>query len=205
MKLYSSEHFSLNEIRSAGKKEIPGILCFKGLPSVFGSSAEVLAIEDGVVVESGKCNYRGSRKYRLGSFVTIACRNGVSITYGRLACRFAMEGDKVKKGDCIGIEGSSGSGQGEYLTLEFRRNGRRVDGCDYLGIPHIATVFTPKAQTAVDIVAGACKLSDEEKEIFENSPEASRLCSLILPHLASVAPLSPDSYALKRKNPDTAM
>ena len=183
MQLYKSGHFALTEIRRSGKKDTAGILCFEGLPSVFGSKEEVLALEDGVVLRAGRCTDLKSRDHRLGTFVAIGGRNGVSIIYGRLACRFVRNGDYVKAGTCIGIEGSSGSGSGEFLTLEFRKNGRRVDGCEYLGISHMPQEFNPPESSAAEIVCRACSLDEPTRRYLDAAPDSDRLWNSIASHL----------------------
>lgn len=183
MQLYKSGHFALTEIRRSGKKDTAGILCFEGLPSVFGSKKEVLALEDGVVLRAGRCTDLKSRDHRLGTFVAIGGRNGVSIIYGRLACRFVRNGDYVKAGTCIGIEGSSGSGSGEFLTLEFRKNGRRVDGCEYLGISHMPQEFNPPESSAAEIVCRACSLDESTRRYLDAAPDSDRLWNSIASHL----------------------
>lgn len=183
MQLYKSGHFALTEIRRSGKKDTAGILCFEGLPSVFGSKKEVLALEDGVVLRAGRCTDLKSRDHRLGTFVAIGGRNGVSIIYGRLACRFVRNGDYVKAGTCIGIEGSSGSGSGEFLTLEFRKNGRRVDGCEYLGISHMPQEFNPPESSTAEIVCRACSLDEPTRRYLDAAPDSDRLWNSIASHL----------------------
>ena len=183
MQLYKSGHFALTEIRRSGKKDTAGILCFEGLPSVFGSKKEVLALEDGVVLRAGRCTDLKSRDHRLGTFVAIGGRNGVSIIYGLLACRFVRNGDYVKAGTCIGIEGSSGSGSGEFLTLEFRKNGRRVDGCEYLGISHMPQEFNPPESSAAEIVCRACSLDEPTRRYLDAAPDSDRLWNSIASHL----------------------
>ena len=134
-KLYQSMRFQLTEIRTSGKKQTTGILCFRGSPTKYDLTGKVVcAIEDGVVVASERCYDPGSRDFRRGRIVEIAGASGVTLAYGRLVSANVREGDVVRAGDPIGIEGNSGAGNGEYLTLEFRRNDRRVDGCGLLGI-----------------------------------------------------------------------
>ena len=133
--LYQSQRFQLTEVRVSGKKQTAGILCFRGSPSRLDRTGKIVcAIEDGVVVASERCYDPGSRNFRRGRIVEIAGANGIVIAYGRLASANVREGDVVRAGEPIGIEGNSGAGNGEYLTLEFRRTGRRVDGCGLLGI-----------------------------------------------------------------------
>lgn len=134
-KLYQSMRFRLTEIRTSGKKQTTGILCFHGSPTKYDLTGKVVcAIEDGVVAASERCYDPGSRDFRRGRIVEIAGASGVTIAYGRLASANVRKGDMVRAGDTIGIEGNSGAGSDEYLTLEFRRNDRRVDGCGLLGI-----------------------------------------------------------------------
>ena len=183
IRLYRSNHFALTEIRATGKKNVAGVLCFEGLPSVYGSSKEITAVESGVVVRAGKNNNIHSREHRLGTVVTVTGRNGVNLTYGRLACRTVNEGDYVHAGDVIGIEGSSGAGSGDYLTLEFRRNGRRVDGCKYLGIPRKEGEFKPPLEPAAYIVCRACGISEQMRDHINILPEASELWEKLLAKL----------------------
>lgn len=134
-KLYQSKRFQLTEVRASGKKQTAGILCFRGSPTKYDTTGKVVcAIEDGVVITARRCYDTGSREYRRGRIVEVAGAGGAVVAYGRLASTNVHEGDVVRAGDPIGIEGSSGAGIGEYLTLEFRRNGRRLDGCGLLGI-----------------------------------------------------------------------
>ncbi len=183
MNLYKSNHFVLTEIRITGKKETGGILCFEGLPSVYGSAKEIVALEDGVVLRAGRNNDIHSREHRIGIAVTMTGHNGVTVTYGRLACRLVDEGDYVRKGEVIGIEGSSGTGDGEYLTLEFRRNGRRVNGCEYLGIPARVAEFHPPHEPDADVVCRVCGLNDRIRTYIESCPDAHEMWKKVRLHL----------------------
>ncbi|MBE6611671.1 MAG: M23 family metallopeptidase [Ruminococcaceae bacterium] len=185
LQLYKSNHFALTEVRTSGKKEVRGVLCFEGLPSVYGSSTEVLALEEGVVMMAGRCHDPRSRDYRRGTIVTVTGQNGVCITYGRLDHRFVNEGDFVHAGQPIGVQGSTGSGMGEYLTLEFRRNGRRVDGCEYLGIPPKPMEFCPPDCRVSDVVARACGLTDHMRVYMDCYADADELWSRIYRHLST--------------------
>jgi len=179
MKLYKSMHFALVDIRSTGKKETNGILCFQGLPSVYGSAKAVCSVEGGVVISAGRNNDQNSRAHRLGTAVTVRTVNGVEITYGRLSQRVVHKGDRVEHGQLIGYEGSTGSGTGSYLLLEFRRNGRRIDGCEYLGILPHTRVFSPEDIPIADAVCRACGLTDRMRDHLELCPDASDMWKLI--------------------------
>ena len=184
MKLYKSEHFALTEIRTTGKKHTNGILCFKGLPSVYGSANAVCAIEDGTVLFAGNSNNIKSRTHRLGTMVMISGREGVTVTYGRLSRRIVSTGDYVKRGELIGFEGSSGSGSENYLLLEFRRNGRRVDGCEYLGLDARTAVFKPEDLPLSEVESRTCGLTTRMRIYMESCPEADVMWKLIFNKLA---------------------
>lgn len=175
MKLYSSEHFVLTQIRFTGKKDTGGILCFEGLPSVYGSHKEIVALEDGVVLRAGRNPDIHSREHRLGTAVTMTGRNGVTVTYARLACRYVNEGEYVRRGTVIGLQGSSGTGSEEYLLLEFRKNGRRVNGCEYLGIEPKAAEFRPPYEPDADVVCRVCGLNERMRTYIESCPEAPEI------------------------------
>ena len=184
LQLYKSNHFALTEIRATGKKDTRGILCFEGLPSVYGSAKEVTALESGVVMAAGRSLDPHSREYRRGTTVTITGRQGVCITYGRLAHRTVREGDYVSAGQVIGLQGSTGAGCGEYLTLEFRRNGRRVDGCEYLGIPAKPGEFNPPDCRPADVVTRACGLTDLMRVYLDCFEDADALWNKLYNRLA---------------------
>jgi len=186
LQLYKSNHFALTEIRRSGKKDTRGILCFEGLPSVYGSAQEITALESGVVVAAGRCQDPGSRNYRRGTIITVLGKNGVHITYGRLAHRMVRQGDYVEEGQVIGLQGSTGAGCGEYLTLEFRRNGRRVDGCEYLGIPPKTGEFNPPDCRPADAVTRACGLTDVMRVYIDCFEDADALWNKLYRQLADV-------------------
>ena len=179
MQLYKSQHFVLSEIRISGKKQTRGALCFEGLPSVYGSDKEVVALEDGIVLRAGRNADIHSREHRLGTLVTLSGHDGATVTYARLAARYVNEGDYVKKGEVIGIQGSSGTGTGEYLLLEFRRNGRRIDGCEYLGIQPNPVEFRPPHEPSVDVVCRVCGLNERMRTYIESCPDAQEIWSRV--------------------------
>jgi len=185
-KLYKSEHFALVDIRPTGKKKTNGILCFQGLPSVFGNSTAVCAVEEGRVIIAGRNNDVKSRSHRVGTAVCVMSKNGMCITYGRLSHRSVNVGDYVYSGQVIGYEGNTGSGTERYLLLEFRRNGRRVDGCEYLGIRPKPTVFSPEQVELPEVVCRACGFSGTIREYLSKCPEAEDMWRMIYNKLMTV-------------------
>lgn len=172
--LYQSQRFQLTEVRVSGKKQTAGILCFRGSPSKLDRTGKIVcAIEDGVVVKSERCYDPGSRDFRRGRIVEVTGANGIVIAYGRLASANVREGDVVRAGEPIGIEGNSGAGNGEYLTLEFRRTGRRVDGCGLLGIGSTCPQeWTEPKGEPVRLIDANALLKHAYEVVGENGSEA---------------------------------
>ena len=183
MNLYSSRHFALTEISQSGKKQVAGILDFKGMPSVCGSENEVLAIDDGIVIEAGRFCGRSSRKRRLGTYVILSGRDGATVTYSRLASRFVSPGELVKSGQKIGIEGETGVGIGKFLRLEFRRNGRLIDGCAYLGIKAEPQEFSFLPLSPAEIVCNVCNIPIDIRRAIDSKPGADYVWQQLLTNL----------------------
>ena len=67
-----------------------------------------------------------------GNYVMIDHGNGFVTLYGHLSKILVTNGQTVKRGDQIGIVGSSGRSTGPHLHFEIRRNGVGVDPMAYL-------------------------------------------------------------------------
>ncbi len=188
MNLYSSRHFSLIDIIISGKKRTMGSLCFRGLPSNEGSENEIVALEDGIVVGAGRVRSANSRMHRLGIYVMLRTERGVTLTYSRLSERRVSEGDRVRAGQVIGLEGDTGSGSGKYLRLECRRNGRMIDAPSYLGIRPELREFTPYSLSPADIVCEVCRFSDATRIAIDSFPNAEYIWSSIFENLRESKP-----------------
>lgn len=166
--LFSSRKFALTSLEKGGnnKKEQYGILRFQGMPSMYGKEYEVLALEDGVVVEAGRI-YDNTRKRMLGVHVIVSGRGGVNITYARLADCRVKAGDNVKAGDVIGIQKQNNS-----VMVEFRLHNRRIDGCRYLGISPIEQVFIPKFGDAEEMVCDMLGIDNNMREHINTHPNS---------------------------------
>lgn len=111
-----------------GKKSV-----HKGIDFVSDSGdREVKAIADGVV----RGNFNDPSGF--GNYVSIQHEDGTRALYAHLESFKRNVGDKVKAGDVIGIEGTTGSSTGIHLHLEIRdtpympRN--HINVAEYLGI-----------------------------------------------------------------------
>ena len=85
----------------------------------------VAVTQDGVVTYTG---------WETGYGWTIEVKHtlGFSTLYGHLSRYLVSPGDEVKKGDIIGLSGSSGNSTGPHLHYEVRVNGVSVDPMKYV-------------------------------------------------------------------------
>jgi len=87
--------------------------------------ADVIAVAAGVVVYSGlRSGY--------GKMVEINHGSGYSTRYGHHKALTVKAGDIVRKGEVIGLMGSSGRSTGPHVHFEVFKNGRIVDPASYI-------------------------------------------------------------------------
>ena len=91
--------------------------------------ATVMAAADGLVVAVG----HGNTGY--GNYVVIAHGGGIATLYGHLLQTNVRVGDRVIRGQMIGLEGSTGFSTGPHVHFELRLNDQVVDPMPYLPVP----------------------------------------------------------------------
>ena len=89
----------------------------------------VLAAADGLVVAVG----HGALGY--GNYVVVAHGAGIATLYGHLLQTKATVGQTVKRGQVIGLEGSTGYSTGPHLHFELRVFQQVTDPMPYLPVP----------------------------------------------------------------------
>lgn len=67
-----------------------------------------------------------------GNWIGIDHGDGIYTVYMHMSKRIANEGDKVKKGDVIGLVGTTGRSTGNHLHFGVRKNGKYVDPLDWV-------------------------------------------------------------------------
>ncbi len=85
----------------------------------------VLATAAGVVIKSG-----WSGDY--GKAVEIAHPTGYTTVYGHLDAILVAEGQRVRRGERVGVVGSTGRSTGPHLHYEVRRGDRAVNPLEYI-------------------------------------------------------------------------
>jgi murein DD-endopeptidase MepM/ murein hydrolase activator NlpD len=68
-----------------------------------------------------------------GSMIHLAHGYGMGTRYGHLSRLMVTPGQRVKRGDVIGLVGSTGRSTGPHLHYEVFRTGVQVDPRKYLG------------------------------------------------------------------------
>ena len=110
-----------------------------GIDLVGMDSKEVRAPADGTVLRSRMVTDKTNLTWEWGNYVSIAGEDGLTYYCCHLAARRVNQGDRVRAGQIIGIEGSTGRSTGSHLHLEVRNaSGTAVDPCVKLGIPNEA-------------------------------------------------------------------
>ncbi len=104
----------------------------------FGSAAPVYAAADGEVVYGGDPETVG---WGAGShYVAIKHNGDIYTTYSHMRSHSVKKGDKVKKGQQIGVTGAEGNASGEHLHFETKKG---------TGIPGQNGAFNP-----MDLIKG---------------------------------------------------
>ncbi len=93
----------------------------------YGRYIDPCDLKDGIVSKYGS----------YGKYVTIQHEDGTRSMYAHLSKILVKSGQKVKKGQVIGVMGSTGSSNGTHLHFEVRVSGRAVDPRYFLDLPEI--------------------------------------------------------------------
>lgn len=96
-----------------------------GLDFASKTSPQIVATADGVVNIA-------ERRGAYGNLIEIKHGLGITTRYGHLSRIMVKAGQKVKKGDLIGIQGSTGRSTGAHLHYEVRFNNRPLNPRGFL-------------------------------------------------------------------------
>lgn len=115
-----------------------------GLDLVGLDDKTVCAPVDGVVAVSQIVTDKTNRTWEWGNYIAIAGDDGLIYYMCHLSERLVKDGQKVKAGDVIGIEGSTGYSTGSHCHFEVRgNNGIKINPAERLGIDNVSgTVIT---------------------------------------------------------------
>jgi murein DD-endopeptidase MepM/ murein hydrolase activator NlpD len=97
----------------------------KGADLVTKSGSNIYAVEDGEVTFSGQM-----RGY--GNLIEIKHGNTYSTRYGHNSRNMVKVGDRVKKGQIIGLVGATGRATTAHVHFELLRNGSAINPMKFL-------------------------------------------------------------------------
>ncbi|WP_299459080.1 M23 family metallopeptidase [uncultured Microscilla sp.] len=93
-----------------------------GIDIAAGMGTQIVAVASGIVVQAKQgCNVGQAYCNKgLGNYCVIDHKNGYYTAYAHLTDLHTKEGQKVRGGDVIGTEGSTGYSTGSHLHFELR-------------------------------------------------------------------------------------
>jgi murein DD-endopeptidase MepM/ murein hydrolase activator NlpD len=98
----------------------------KGVDFAGAKGSTVVAVAAGVVTWAGE-------RSGFGKMIEINHGDGYVTRYGHNEKTLVSVGDTVKRGDAIGLMGSTGRSTGPHVHFEVLRNGRQVDPLSFIG------------------------------------------------------------------------
>lgn len=85
----------------------------------------IYATADGIIARSGRAG-------AYGNLIEINHGQGIQTRYGHMSRLIAKSGQRVKRGDLIGLMGSTGRSTGSHLHYEVRIDGRAVNPIPFM-------------------------------------------------------------------------
>lgn len=156
-----------------GQRVLNGSSQFHGGVDLVGiGGTAVCSVCDGKVVSSTMITDKSNRTWEWGNYVCVDAGGGIRIYYCHLDSRAVKVGDKVKRGQRIGIMGNTGYSFGKHLHFEVRKNNKAINAAEYLGIPNKAGSYNVRSLNAeeyVDLIikkVGFSKPDDVKKALL---------------------------------------
>lgn len=156
-----------------GQRTLNGVSQWhNGVDLVGVGSSAVCSVCDGTVLSSQIITDKSNRTWEWGNYVSVQASDGTVIYYCHLASRAVKKGDKVKKGQRIGIMGNTGYSFGAHLHFEVRRNNKAINAAEYLGIPNKGGTYAVRTMNAAEYIdkiiakVGFSKPSDVKKALM---------------------------------------
>lgn len=131
----------------------------------------ILASQAGTVIVSQWANINNP-KQGLGQHVKVQHANGYVTVYGHMSKLNVKVGDVVKRGDALGIMGSTGYSTGDHLHFEVIKNGVRQNPRKYVNYENTGATEISELQIAENYVGGeAVQIQNVTEEISELTEE----------------------------------
>lgn len=88
---------------------------------------KIYATADGVVLKA-------FRNGSFGNYVKISHKNGYTTSFAHMQAFLVRKGDKIKRGQLIGLVGNTGRSTGPHLHYEIALNGKRINPADFMKV-----------------------------------------------------------------------
>lgn len=158
MTLSPFESYKYKVTSPYGQRVLNGVSQFhSGIDLVGIGSTAVCSVCDGTVLASQIITDKSNLTWEWGNYVAVQAKDGTVHYYCHLASRAVKKGDKVIKGQRIGIMGNTGYSFGAHLHFEVRRNNKAISAADYLGIPNKTGQYNVRTMNAETYVDGIIK------------------------------------------------
>lgn len=88
---------------------------------------KIYATADGVVLKA-------FRNGSFGNYIKISHKNGYTTSFAHMQAFLVRKGDKIKRGQLIGLVGNTGRSTGPHLHYEIALNGKRINPYDFMKV-----------------------------------------------------------------------
>ena len=164
-----------------------------GMDLVGDDDKTVYAICDGYIGTSTIITDKSNKTWQWGNYVKLVSDNddetddGLLIYYCHLSKRLVSKGQKVKKGDPIGVMGNTGYSFGAHLHFEIRDRDNKVK-----------SVINTPAVTGIPNVKGTYYESEDEELMSKEYDELKAICDK---QSKQIAQQQKEIAAIKAQNP----
>lgn len=117
----------------------------KGIDLVGVDSTDVISPFDGVVGVSTIITDKNNKTWEWGNYVRIDS-NGYKFYFCHMDSRSVVTGQKVTKGQKIGVMGNTGYSFGAHTHFEVRDSSGQIDPTSFINIPNVKGTYTDSSQ-----------------------------------------------------------
>lgn len=143
-----------------------------------------VAVADGKVVIAGE---NGS----YGNLVVLHHKRGVETRYAHAKSLFVTVGQRVKKGEVLGVVGQSGAATGPHVHFEILKKGKAIDPQDYIYARQNMTLVEYKASIEPTPLS---KVEDKPTDLFVSLLTPEQIQKTLNIHSSST-----DLFSVKKK------
>lgn len=139
-----------------------------------GTDKILVAPCDGIIGSSMIITDKSNSTWEWGNYIRLDTADGLQIFMCHMKERKVTAGQRVKAGDIIGVEGSTGYSFGSHCHFEVRKDGMSIDPTPYLGIANEYGVHDVVMNNA-DLVCRKCGFEQKTKDYLNAYPFAPDL------------------------------